>query len=352
MRRVRRARQLLEGGHVLYSEPRKIVFTGLVVGAVAIGVGAYVSHSDEEWLPSDDLGVTHGGGTRASGQGNTMSGTVRSAPVDGRSDSPAARANSLKAARNSLLRDDVAAARAQLNAISAAHRDDQQVVELQKEIQERADQEQRAVAPAQVDKPPAESAQKPVLTSSSSAPDGKHSRAPQVASREYSNRAAGYARSRRNAGAVVAKSGGVSAGAAGVAGEVPVASESAYASPGMRVVHGPGAPAAVNSLPLLQQSASSSEPQSMPPSTQTAAASVQSVPSTPQPEMTAQAVLPPVVQTTVPSAPLLKTDGPKTRAQVREEIARARENGSLPAFGNPDPAGPGGAPSLTIAPRP
>lgn len=353
MRCVRRARQLLEGGHVLYSEPRKIVFTGLVVGAVAIGVGAYVSHSDEEWLPSDDLGVTHGGSTRGSGQGNTMSGAVRSAPVDSRSDSPAARANSLKAARNSLLRDDVAAARAQLNAISAAHRDDQQVVELQKEIQERADQEQRAVAPAQMDKPPAESTQKPVLTSPSSATENGHSRAPQVASREYSNRASGYARNRRNAAAVVAKSGGVSAGGSGVAGAVSVASESAYASPGMRVVRGPSAPAAVNSLPLLQQSASSSEPQSMPPSTQTAAASVQSVPSTPQPEMTAQAELPPAaIQNTVPSAPLLKTDGPKTRAQVREEIARARENGSLPAFGNPDPAGPGGAPSLTIAPRP
>lgn len=312
-----------------------------------------MSHSDEEWLPADDLGVTHGGGAGASGHGNTMSGAVRSAPADARSDSPAARANSLKAARNSLLRDDVAAARAQLNAISAAHRDDQQVVELQKEIQERADREQRAVAPVPVDNTTAESAQKPVLTSSSSVTTAGHSRETRVASREYSNRATGYARNRRNAGAVVAKSGSAGAGAgasAGAAGAVAVAvaSESSYASAGMTVVRGPG-PAAVNSLPLLQ-SASGSEPQSASPSTQSVAPP-QQAPST-QPEMTAQAVLPPVAQPAVPSAPLLKTDGPKTRAQVREEIARARENGSLPAFGNPDPAGPGGAPSLTIAPRP
>ena len=349
MRRLGRARQLLEGGHVLYSEPRKIVFTGLVVGAVAIGVGAYVSHSGEEWLPSDDLGVTHGGSTGASERGNTMSGVVRSAPADGRSDSPAARANSLKAARNSLLRDDVAAARAQLNAISPALRGDQQVLALQKEIQERADQEQRAFAAAHVDKLP-EATQKPVRSPTSSATKGGHSRDTQLASREYSDRAAGYARSRRNGAAGVAKSGG--AGTLGAAGAVSMTGEAAYASPGTKVVSGPAAPAAINTLPLLQQSASNSEPQATPMAMQPAAVqSVQSVTSAPPSEISAQAVLPPVAETTVPSAPLLKPDGPKTRAQVRAEIARARENGSLPAFGNPDPAGPGGAPSLTMAPR-
>jgi Domain of unknown function (DUF4148) len=351
----------------LYSEPRKIVFTGLVVGAVAIGVGAYVSHSDEEWLSSDDLGVTHGEGTGVSERGNTMSGVVRSAPLDGRGDSAAARANSLKAARNSLLRDDVAAARAQLNAISPAHRDDQQVLALQKEIQERVDREQHALAAAHVDKLP-DSTQEPVRTSSSSATKGGHSRDTQLASREYSNRAAGYTRSRRNGATGVAKSDG--AGVSGAAGAVPMPSDAAYASAGTRLVSGPGASAAVNTSPLLQQSASSSESQSVSMATQAAAVqsvqpeqavqpvqpvqgapSMASMPSTLQAGMSAPAGLPPVAQPTVPSAPLLKPDGPKTRAQVRAELARARENGSLPPFGNPDPAGPGGAPSLTMAPR-
>lgn len=37
--------------------------------------------------------------------------------------------------------------------------------------------------------------------------------------------------------------------------------------------------------------------------------------------------------------------GPKTRAEVRAELARARADGSIPRFGNPDPYGPGGTPN-------
>jgi hypothetical protein len=32
------------------------------------------------------------------------------------------------------------------------------------------------------------------------------------------------------------------------------------------------------------------------------------------------------------------------------ELERARSNGDLPRFGNPDPAGPGGALSMTVNP--
>jgi hypothetical protein len=35
-------------------------------------------------------------------------------------------------------------------------------------------------------------------------------------------------------------------------------------------------------------------------------------------------------------------NAPKTRAEVRAELERARENGTLPAFGNPQPTGPAG----------
>jgi hypothetical protein len=82
---------------------------------------------------------------------------------------------------------------------------------------------------------------------------------------------------------------------------------------------------------------------------------VSTVPTEPQADLTTQATLPspPLIPSTPSAATGVKTDdGPKTRAQVRAEIARARQNGGLPAFGNPDPAGPGGAPSLTGAPRP
>ncbi|KQR73705.1 hypothetical protein ASG35_22265 [Burkholderia sp. Leaf177] len=53
---------------------------------------------------------------------------------------------------------------------------------------------------------------------------------------------------------------------------------------------------------------------------------------------------PVIVQQTVRPAPapvVESSTGPKTREQVRAELERARTDGSLPRFGNPDPAGPG-----------
>jgi hypothetical protein len=53
---------------------------------------------------------------------------------------------------------------------------------------------------------------------------------------------------------------------------------------------------------------------------------------------------PPILQQTVRPAPapvVESLQGPKSRAQVRAELERARTDGSLPRFGNPDPAGPG-----------
>jgi Domain of unknown function (DUF4148) len=42
--------------------------------------------------------------------------------------------------------------------------------------------------------------------------------------------------------------------------------------------------------------------------------------------------------------------GPKTRAQVRAELAHAREDGTIPRYGNPDPYGPGGKPNFAGQP--
>ncbi|SAL41307.1 hypothetical protein AWB64_04396 [Caballeronia sordidicola] len=54
----------------------------------------------------------------------------------------------------------------------------------------------------------------------------------------------------------------------------------------------------------------------------------------------------PVMQRTIqpepqPMQPIQPPQGPKSREQVRAELERARTDGSLPRFGNPDPAGPG-----------
>ncbi|CAB3787666.1 hypothetical protein LMG28614_02546 [Paraburkholderia ultramafica] len=319
----------------MYSEPRKVVFTGLVIGAVAIGAYAYVSQSGDGWSPADDLGLKRGGESARSARGGMESGTVASGRVKARNDPAATEAARLQAARNSLLRDDVAAARAQPGAVRPAHKNDDQVIELQ-------NKDPRALA-EQVDQAP-----QPVGTSarmsSSSQVNAGHTRDSRFATHEHSNRASSYAKNRHSAETVTAGSGSDSASSGDVsaAGALPVASQPADAPPAMKVVESapttPTTPAALNTPPSMQQPVHT----------------VQTAPSSPQDEPAAPTVMSqPLAQPAPSSGTLPKSDGgPKTRAQVRAEIVRARQDGSLPAFGNPDPAGPGGAPSLTSATRP
>jgi hypothetical protein len=59
----------------------------------------------------------------------------------------------------------------------------------------------------------------------------------------------------------------------------------------------------------------------------------------------------PVIQTAQSNpAPAVYGQGPKTRAEVRDELVRARTDGSMSRFGNPDPKGPGGTPSYNAQP--
>jgi hypothetical protein len=55
----------------------------------------------------------------------------------------------------------------------------------------------------------------------------------------------------------------------------------------------------------------------------------------------------PVQEINANSMPAAANQGPKTREQVRAELARARMDGTIPRFGNPDPYGPGGTPNFT-----
>ncbi|MFM0551465.1 DUF4148 domain-containing protein [Paraburkholderia sediminicola] len=323
----------------MYSEPRKIVLTGLVVSAVAIA--AYVSHASKPWVSTDEFGSVRGDTPAYRTRGDTTSGAVVSGPVTARSDASSAMAGSLQAARNSLQRNDLAAAQAQLNAVSSAHQDDDQVRALQKEVRTRADNEQRAVNAAQVEKTP-QPAAKPARTSSSM----KHgrSRESRPANREQTNRASSYARSQAALDNLVARLDSDSPLNVRTQASVgpAMASQPPSIQTGLKVMEGTSsAPVAVPTPPVQQRAQK--------------APAVSTVPTEPQADLTMQATLPsaPLVQSTPSAATGVKTDdGPKTRSQVRAEIARARQNGGLPAFGNPDPAGPGGAPSLTGAPRP
>ncbi|MFM0211835.1 DUF4148 domain-containing protein [Paraburkholderia sediminicola] len=312
----------------MVSEPRKIVLTSLFVSAVAIA--AYISQSGKSWLSADELGLERDNASAHYTRGDMVTGSVSSGPVVTRSDSAAATAANLQAARKSLQRNDLVAAQAQLDAVRSTHRDDDQVLALQREVEARTKQTQQAPAAAHGEK----RAQQGSKSARSSSPSsGKTGRGHEsyFATHEHSNRASSSAKTRR-------------------APETVVATASAGSTTSARAI-GTGAPVVASaSLPVPAQvkvvSNVTSAPAASTPTPPTSAP-----PPDPQARLTVQAA---PVQSAAQLGPstgaLLQSDGgPKTRAEVRAEIARARADGNLPAFGNPDPAGPGGAPSRTGA---
>jgi hypothetical protein len=323
-------------GDVMVSEPRKIVLTGLFVSAVAIA--AYISQSDKSWLSADELGLERDNASAHPIRGDTITGTVSSGPVVARGDSATAIAGKLMAARNSLQRNDLVSAQAELNAVRPVDRNDNQVLALQREVAARAEQALRAPVAAHGETPARQGWKSARLSSPSSGKTGR-SHESAAATREHSNHASTrYAKTRRAPETVVAAVGVDSSSSARTRGA------GASVTAGVAASSDPAATKVVSnaiSASAELQPAQPARPPSAPPSDPQQAelnAQVAPVPSPPQ---------------IVPSASTVsKSDGgPKTRAQVRAEIARARADGSLPAFGNPDPAGPGGAPSLTSAHR-
>ncbi|HZZ04716.1 DUF4148 domain-containing protein [Paraburkholderia sp.] len=317
----------------MVSEPRKIVLTSFFVGAVAIA--AYISQSNKSWLSADELGLERDNASTHSTRGDTMTGSVSSGPVVARSDSATAIAGDLQAARNSLQRNDLVSAQAQLDAARSAHWNDDQVLALQREVAERAEQAQHVPVATHVEGPARQGGKSARLSSLSSGKTARsHERA--AVTREHSSRASSSDAKTQHARETVVAAVGTGSTSSGTAlgGGAPVVASAASSGPAALKVVPNGASAPAESQPAQQ-----TPPISAPPDRQA--------------DLTAQAVPAQSLPQLAPSAgTVLKSEGgPKTRAQVRAEIARARADGSLPAFGNPDPAGPGGAPSLTRAHR-
>lgn len=335
----------------MISEPRKIVLTSLFVGAVAIA--AYISQVDRSWLSTDELGLERDSASRTT-RGDTITGSVSSGPVAAHSDSAAAIAGDLQAARNSLQRNDLVSAQAQLDAVRSAHRDDDQVLALQREVEARAKQTQHALAVVHGKKPTQQGTKSARSSASSSGKTG-HSHESYVATREHSNRASSSDSKTRHApetAVAAVGAGSLSSGRTSGVG-APTAASSSSSVPAeakvlSNVINAPAVSAAIR----LIQPTEPTQPTSAPPGPLTPQDPQAQL--IPQAQLTPQAIPAPSPPQIAPAAStLLKSgSGPKTRAQVRAEIARARADGSLPTFGNPDPAGPGGAPSMTGAPRP
>ncbi|WP_094782722.1 hypothetical protein [Paraburkholderia ribeironis] len=269
-----------------------MVFTGLAIGAIgALAVAAYISQSADRESSADGPGLM---------RGDVITGTVTSGPVVTRGDSAAVAAR-LQAERNSWPRDDVAAARPQLDAVGTPGKIADQMIAPQDQLNAQA------------------AVEKPARTSSSWHAKSGHSRDSRYATREHSNHAASHANNRRLAETVAVG-----------ADVVGASSGNGSAANASAVTIEPDAP--------VQQSTEA----------------VQTAPSNARAEPVAQTISPALVaQPTLPSDTLPKSDSaPDTRAQVRAEIVRGREDGSLPAFGNPNPGWPGGASSRPVAPAP
>lgn len=295
------------------SEPRKIVLASLLVSAVAIA--AYVSQSDERWLSTDELGLERDSASPFHTRDDTVTGWVTTGQVRASGNSAHPTAAAPQVARNGLQRNDVTSAQAPLDAAQSVDQDVEQGGALQTPLQTHADKPQQA--------------SKSTLSASTSTVKNSRSHEHHVAARKSWHHGSGYARHRHAPEAVIAdkstSGGSATVVSAPVVESVPDSSLPTTTKGLTGVNSGPVAPPSAEIAP--------SNPQ--------AGVSVQVVPT------------PPLVEPASSGGVALKSDsGATTRSQVRAALARARSDGSLPPFGNPDPAGPGGAPSERTAPRP
>jgi hypothetical protein len=287
--------------------PKLAIAASVLMGALTLTV--LTLHPRKGVLPVDPTAFGHrdawSAGAPDSPRGASMvSGKISVAPDTG---SEAGLMGVLDAVRVSLQRNDLASAKVLLDAEQALYVGDPRVAALQSELQVR---EQAADRTALV-----EHSGKSSATSHSSgagwrsSPRTEHGRGAVATIHELAGSESRDARSRRvpEVEAVASKS------------VKPQVSNADAANPQGAVVSlAPAQPVA--EAPTAAQSVA------LPPPVMQALQTTQSDP--------AQS-----------SAPTLSTQAPKTREQVRMEVERARADGDLPRFGNPDPAGPGGAPS-------
>jgi Domain of unknown function (DUF4148) len=293
----------------MMSNPKRTLLAGILLGALVIG--ASVMRSGEDKLPGAQSASERDG---ASVSGDLDSGSVASQ----RSNAAAASGHSddishiLQAIRESLKRNDLASAKVLLGAVQTLHKDDSRALTLQKELQAREEKSDLAppVAPPDTSRNTAKSTAK----SSRSA-----TRSPARAERSHESK------SRVQQHAVSASR------------HSPIVDAPQIKAPSTSAVDAePASPA------LEPGRTDSSSPEGAPTvaSTPPRPALIRTMPPGEQ-------MLPPVQPVAPRPLPLQSGQAPKTRAQVRAELDRARADGSLPRFGNPDPAGPGGVPSST-----
>jgi hypothetical protein len=286
---------LLYGTDVMISNPKRLLLAGVLVSALAMAVGAVWSGRDE--LAGDHSGVGRDDASASGAPDKNPAGSMGSGAVSAEGGSDAGVARTLQVIRDSLERNDLASARLLLNAVLALHQDNEQALALRKDLQAREQKADVAV--------PAEHAEKPSKAGEPARP------APRPPARPDRQRTISTPHRPHGGNAshnLVATAPGVmNIGAKGTgSASAETASPSPPATPAVT-----SPPALPSSIPLQRPSA-------------------------------------PIVEAKPEPMAAESDQAPKTRAQVRAELARARMDGSLPRFGNPDPAGPGGSHGFVV----
>jgi hypothetical protein len=288
--------------------PKLAILASLLIGALAIA--AFMQRPDTGRQPAEQSGFGHRDAESGGAPDRTRPTALASGRISTQSQADADVAQVLEAIRASLRRNDLASARVLLGAEQALYKDDPRIMAVQRELQAR---EEGSSQPRAAE-----------LTVTSPAPSRPSRSAPRYATRAE-NTHSSSSRIRERASRPPENVG---------SGHVPQAE--AAANPG--VTRDTPSPAPTNpemdltslrAAPSAAEAPSPSQSGTLPPPLTQAAQSGQS----------AQAD-----SASIP-APGTSSQAPKTRDEVRKEVERARSDGALPRFGNPDPAGPGGAPS-------
>jgi len=294
---LRRAFKLQED--FMMNTPKRTLLAGLLLGALVIG--ASVMRSGEEKRTHDD--------------GASSSGELDSGPVDAlKSNSASVREHSdevariLQAVRDSLKRNDLASAKVLLGAVQTLHKDDSQALTLQKELQAREGTGETVFPATTPDNPPDSLKATRSAERVSSKAERSHDSTRPV--REHAIRASRHSRITSVPQVKVPSNSDVSSEALSPAADIGRA-DSTLSEATPPVASAPLRPALTPATPASAEA------------------------------------LPPVRPVEPTRAPVQSNQAPKTREEVRAELYRARADGMLPRFGNPDPAGPGGVPSST-----
>ena len=289
----------------MISYPNRFILAGVLVGALALT--AYAVRTGKLGLSEDPFGLGRDDVSASRTLDHALNRSLSSGTVSRDIGSDAGAARTLQAVRDSLQRNDLASARVLLNAMQALHKDDKQALTLRQDLQAREAKVDDAHGVVRAESPQRTSESTRSVPRSMARTD--RLREGSYPAGEHASRTSRHSRSKS---------------AAQDKGQPDHGAEVVAVAPGS----GSG------------ERASSSPPITsiVPP------AALQSVP-VPPPSA-------PIIEPAKPDPlPVQSDQTPKTREQVRAELARARADGTLPRFGNPDPAGPGGTPSLTVQPN-